>query len=55
MLGRGRIKNPSCVAFRTSRSHKVIGGQLEAILDSIFAIEQNSRFEEQKSPALLVG
>jgi len=40
MLGRGGIKNPSCVAFRTSRSRKVIGGQLEAILDPIFAIEQ---------------
>jgi hypothetical protein len=52
MLGRGGIKNPSCVAFRISRSRKVIGGQLEAILDPIFAIEQedspdrtDSRFE----------
>jgi hypothetical protein len=40
MLGRGGIKNPSWIAFRTSRSRKVIGGQLEAILDSIFATEQ---------------
>jgi len=40
MLGRGGIKNPSCIASRTSRSRKVIGGQLEAILDPIFAIEQ---------------
>ena len=40
MLGRGGIKNPSSVASRTSRSRKAIGGQLEAILDPIFAIDQ---------------
>jgi hypothetical protein len=33
----GGIKNPS---YRTPRSRKVIGGQLEAILDPIFTIEQ---------------
>jgi len=37
MLGRGGIRNPSFIASRTLRSRKVIGGQLEAILDPIFA------------------
>ena len=60
MLGRGGIKNLSYVASRTSRSRKVMGGQLKAILDPIFAIEhsrivQNSRFRVVESPAQLVA
>lgn len=40
MLEKGGIKNPSCLAFRNSRSRKIIGGQLQAILDPIFIIKQ---------------
>lgn len=40
MLGRGGIKNPSCIVSRASRSRKVIGGQLDVILNPIFEIKQ---------------
>lgn len=40
MVGRGGTKNRTSVASSTSRSRKVIAGQLEAILDSIFVIER---------------
>jgi hypothetical protein len=42
MLVRGGIKNPSCIASRDSRSRKVMGGELEAILDPIFNIEEEN-------------
>jgi len=50
MLRRGGIKNPTCIAFRTSRSRKVIGGQLKAILDSIVAIEQEDSPDRTEFP-----
>jgi hypothetical protein len=40
MLRNSGIKNLSYIVFRTSRSCKVIRGQLKAILNPIFAIKQ---------------
>jgi hypothetical protein len=49
---RGGIKNPSCVAFRASRSRKVIGGQLEATLEPIFAIKLEASASSGRSGAM---
>lgn len=38
MLGRGGIKNRICVASKASRSRSVMGGQLEAVLDSMLQL-----------------
>jgi hypothetical protein len=40
MLGRGGIKNRISVASKTSRSRRVMGGQLAAVLDSIMQLNK---------------
>jgi hypothetical protein len=40
MLGRGGIKNWICVASKTSRSRRVMGGQLETVLGSMLQLNR---------------
>lgn len=40
IFGRGGIKNCNCVASNISRSRRIMGGQVEAVLDSILQLKR---------------